>query len=52
MAIKIKEEFMDSVICTLFEGHYHYGLAAFINSVLRYNFKGCIYVGYKGKLPD
>ena len=52
MAIKIKEEFMDSVICTLFEGHYHYGLAALINSVLRYNFKGCIYVGYKGKLPD
>ena len=51
MSKEIKEEFTDSVICTLFEGHYHYGLAAFINSVISYKFKGVIYVGYKGKLP-
>ena len=43
---------MNSAICTLFEGHYHFGVAVLINSLSNQGFKGSIYVGYKGKLPS
>lgn len=43
---------MSSSICTLFEGHYHYGLAAFVNSLHQYGFRGPVFAGYKGNLPD
>ncbi|MEJ6981990.1 hypothetical protein WG906_16090 [Pedobacter sp. P351] len=42
---------MNSIICTLFEKHYHFGLAGLVNSLERNNFKGDIYAGYKGSLP-
>ncbi|WP_158824915.1 hypothetical protein [Mucilaginibacter lacusdianchii] len=42
---------MASVICTLFENHYHYGLAVLVNSLHKQGYKGDIYVGYKGTLP-
>ena len=39
------------VICSLFEGDFHIGLAALINSIVRGGFKGLFWIGCRGGLP-
>ena len=39
------------VIVTLYEGHYHFGVAALLNSLIKSGFTGLFRVGYRGTLP-
>lgn len=40
-----------SILCTLFEGHYHLGAAALINSLQAAGFTGTVVAGYRGAPP-
>lgn len=42
---------MRITICTLFEDHYHYGVAGLTNSLAAAGYCGTVWVGHRGPLP-
>jgi len=42
---------MKCVVCTLFEHHYHLGVAVFVNSLCKAGYQGTVYAGFRGPLP-
>lgn len=42
---------MKTVLYTLYEGDYHFGVAALLNSALAVGFDGDFCIGYRGELP-
>lgn len=42
---------LSSGVCTIFEGHYHFGVAALINSLHQHGFRGRVWLATRGARP-
>jgi hypothetical protein len=42
---------VEQAVVTLYEGHYHFGVASLLNSLVDANFKGLFRIGYRKELP-
>lgn len=42
---------MRIALCTLFESHYHHGVATLVNSLVAAGFEGTVWAGHRGPLP-
>lgn len=42
---------MRIALCTLFEGHYHHGVATLVNSLVAAGYQGTVWAGHRGPLP-
>jgi len=42
----------DEIVVCLFDGDYDLGTAVLVNSLVKSGFKGLIYIGYRGSLPE
>jgi hypothetical protein len=43
---------MNLAVCALYDGEYHFGLGALVNSLWHAGFRGTVFAGYRGQLPS
>ena len=45
------DDTLPTTVCTLVEGHHHFGLGALANSLYRQGYRGVLWAGYRGAMP-